>query len=168
MTKQSADPRSSNTPGDAHQQAFNVEFEGDLASAVSAPITEIAILHFDRQGPPQDYLTRFEEEALPIISENHARGFVGIAFGMTQGAISVGCYAEPIPTQLATQSHYSLDREGQGIVIVGGYQSIEAHEKLRADKDQFEKVAPLLVRNASSIDKCYVQFTSSLPPAQLF
>lgn len=156
-TKQSIELQPFRGSRDSHA-SFQVEFRGDLAAAISAPITEVAILHFGRSGPPQDYLTRFEGEALPSIVANHTRGFVGMAFGKTCEDIRAGRHIEPIPSQFATHTGSSLDEEGQAVVVVGGYESIKAHQLIRADKEQFETVAPLLVRNAGFINKFYAKF----------
>lgn len=141
-------------------RVLDIDFEGNLTAAVSAPITEKAILHFDHPGPPQDCLTRFGDEALPIIAANRKNGFLGIAFGKTCEEIDVGRHAEAIPAQFATCTGSANDQNQQAIVILGGYESIEAHQALRTDKEHFEKATPLLVRNARSIDKFYVQFAS--------
>lgn len=130
-------------------------------AAGSAPITEIAILYFDHPGPPQDYLSRFEKEAIPIINAKRSDGFRGIAFGKTREEVSASVNAEAIPSQFASRAGSALDQKAQAIVIIGGYDSVQAHEAIRADTEHFGKVAPLLVRNARAIEKFYVQLYSS-------
>lgn len=140
---------------------LNVNFDGDLLEAGSAPVTEIAILYFDPPGPPQDYLSRFEKEAIPTINTKRSDGFQGIAFGKTYEEVGASAHAEAIPAQFASHNEPSLGQKAQAIVIISGYESIQAHETIRGDIEHFGKVAPLLVRNARAIEKFYVQFSPS-------
>ena len=140
---------------------LNINFKGNLSAAGSAPITEIAILYFDHPGPPQDYLSRFEEEAMPLINNKRTDGYLGIAFGKTHEKVNAGSNAQAIPVQFSSHTEASSSQKATAIVIVGGFESIQAHEMIRADTEHFGKVAPLLVRNARAIEKFYVEFSSS-------
>lgn len=142
-------------------RVLNVNFKGDLSAAASAPVTEIAILYFDHPGPPHDYISRFEGEAMPLINKKRTDGYLGIAFGETYEAISAGSHAQAIPAQFSSHTEQFSPQKGTAIVVIGGFESIQAHELIRADTEHFAKVAPLLVRNARAIEKSYVQFSSS-------
>ena len=94
---------------------------------------------------------------MPVIGKS--RGLHGIAFGSTDSPVQAGADAEPVPEKFTSRDpNATIEPSAHAIVVIGGYDSVERHLEIRAEREQFGIVAPLLVRNARAIEKHYVEF----------
>lgn len=113
---------------------------GNLAKALSAPITEIATFYFDG-APPSDYGSGVEKAEHWI--GGVGGGYLGLAWGTT---------------------HEEVERDGvkgKAAVVAIGWQSYEAHMAFRGREDFKEKIG-LLRSSSKAVEMHHVAFMQAL------
>jgi len=114
--------------------------EGAALKAFSAPVTEVLTLYFDDE-PPSDYLNSVGEAAKSVEGSD---GFLGFAAGIT---------------------HEEIEKDGvkgKGAVVLGGWQSLEAHKAFRETKAFKDVVGTLRSTSKGPPSVWHVQFMKSV------
>lgn len=93
----------------------HIDFEGDLAGALKAPVTEVATFYF-QGGTPENYLQGVKDFINLCVKETPDQKLYGFATGITQE---------------------ELERDGvkgrSGVLVVG-WESVESHMEFRKTK----------------------------------
>lgn len=123
---------------------MHVDFEGDLASALKAPVTEVATFYF-QDSTPQGYTENVHEFIKTCLAAGPKQKVYGYATGT---------------------SHEVVEREGvkgKAGVLVIGWDSVEDHMEFRKT-EVFQREAPNMRQGAGSIEvhhSAFMNFVAS-------